>query len=127
MFCEEMLQKGWENPKVSKAATWKHSKSSNTSGLLTRHSMDLSYALQRVMEQRYPGRPLGLLGEHRVTAVRSHGSRVEPVPVPGRAAVSLQCRTQLCGVLAATGAVPVAWRRLRPDLLGACSCDLCSL
>ncbi|NXQ69595.1 AAR2 protein, partial [Quiscalus mexicanus] len=30
---------------------------------ITRHSMDLSYALQRVMEQRYPGRPLGLLAE----------------------------------------------------------------
>ncbi|XP_027744302.1 protein AAR2 homolog isoform X2 [Empidonax traillii] len=30
---------------------------------ITRHSMDLSYALERVMEQRYPGRPLELLGE----------------------------------------------------------------
>uniref|UniRef100_A0A8C5IMV1 Protein AAR2 homolog n=1 Tax=Junco hyemalis TaxID=40217 RepID=A0A8C5IMV1_JUNHY len=30
---------------------------------ITRHSMDLSYALQRVMEQRYPGQPLGLLAE----------------------------------------------------------------
>uniref|UniRef100_A0A8D2PW48 Protein AAR2 homolog n=1 Tax=Zosterops lateralis melanops TaxID=1220523 RepID=A0A8D2PW48_ZOSLA len=30
---------------------------------ITRHSMDLSYALQRVMEQRYPDRPLGLLAE----------------------------------------------------------------
>lgn len=30
---------------------------------ITRHSMDLSYALERVMEQRYPGRPLGLLAE----------------------------------------------------------------
>ncbi|NXG16788.1 AAR2 protein, partial [Grallaria varia] len=30
---------------------------------ITRHSMDLSYALERVMERRYPGRPLELLGE----------------------------------------------------------------
>ncbi|NXX14131.1 AAR2 protein, partial [Podargus strigoides] len=30
---------------------------------ITRHSMDLSYALEKVMGQRYAGRPLGLLGE----------------------------------------------------------------
>lgn len=47
---------------------------------ITRHSMDLSYALEKVIAQRYASQPLDLLGEYRVSPGRALGcpGRVEP-------------------------------------------------
>lgn len=40
---------------------------------ITRHSMDLSYALERVIQQRYASQPLDLLGESRLLPGRALG------------------------------------------------------
>lgn len=55
-----MLQKGWENPKVPKAATWQHSNSSNTSGLVTTLSIFLgfSHLLLQQKEDQLQKQPL---------------------------------------------------------------------
>lgn len=90
---------------------------------ITRHSMDLSYALQRVMEQRYPGRPLGLLGEHRPGEMALLCKDTAPggslCLFPGAPRGLFSAGQKFVGFLAAVGAVPAAWRRLRSELRGA--------